>query len=212
MDDLKNLNPQYLEQLSLGLDVDELDEGEANGGTLSADERRRRSAGAQEALELLGIGGKKPTWYETYQQLASSRWPWRVACYVAWASSPKTGRWPKTQEELAKQVLGLASDRVIATWRKKSPDIDGAISLLQSATMLEHRADVFKALVESASTADHRSNPDRKLFFEMTGDYIPRSKMDLTANMADDDLASKSADELMRIARRAKESRNDDGE
>ncbi len=128
---------------------------------------------------------------------------------MAWAASPKNSRWPRTQNELARDVLGLTSDRVIATWRKKYSDIDGAISLLQAAPMLAHRADVIAALVESASQADHRSNPDRKLFFEMTGDYVPHSKVDVrdTTDLEEDGLGGLSEEELRQAAARAREAR-----
>ena len=213
MIDLKKLHPEYFEQLSLGLEIDELEDGDAQV-VFTTEEKARRSMGARQALEKIWDAEtqskeakdakEKITWWDTYQQLLNSKWPWRIACFVAWASSPKLNRWPKTQDEFAQQVLGLTSDRVIATWRKKSPDIDGAISLLQSATMLEHRADVIKALVESASNSDHRSNPDRKLFFEMTGDYVPRSRVDVKAEIGDDEMSGLSEAELMEIARRAK--------
>lgn len=222
MVDLKKLHPSYFEQLSLGLEIDELEDGDSQV-VFTTEEKARRSMGAKVALEALhaeyaktqppaGVVSKEKDakendlfpWWDTYQQLLNSKWPWRIACFVAWASSPKLNRWPKTQDEFAQKVLGLTSDRVIATWRKKSPDIDGAISLLQSATMLEHRADVIKALVESASNSDHRSNPDRKLFFEMTGDYVPRSRVDLNTDPGEDEMKSKSESELMEIARRVK--------
>jgi len=191
MIDLKKLHPDYFEQLSLGLEIDELEDGDAQV-VFTTEEKARRSMGAKVALEStyaeLAKDAKNAkameqfSWWETYQQLLNSKWPWRIACFVAWASSPKLNRWPKTQD----------------------PDIDGAISLLQSATMLEHRADVIKALVESASNSDHRSNPDRKLFFEMTGDYVPRSRVDLSTDPGEDEMKSKSESELMEIARRAK--------
>lgn len=206
MVDLSKLHPSYFEQLSLGLDIDELEDGNAQV-VFTTEEKARRSMGAKVALENMYSDDKAKTefpWWDTYQQLLNSKWPWRIACFVAWASSPKINRWPKTQDEFAQKVLGLTSDRVIATWRKKSPDIDGAISLLQSATMLEHRADVIKALVDSASSKDHRSNPDRKLFFEMTGDYVPRSRVDVKASVGEDEMSGLSEAELMEIARRAK--------
>jgi hypothetical protein len=212
MIDLKKLHPEYFEQLSLGLEIDELEDGDAQV-VFTTEEKARRSMGAKVALDQLHTqtkpGDARLGWWDTYQQLLNSKWPWRIACFVAWASSPKLNRWPKTQDEFAQKVLGLTSDRVIATWRKKSPDIDGAISLLQSATMLEHRADVIKALVDSASNSDHRSNPDRKLFFEMTGDYVPRSRVDVKAEIGDDEMSELSEAELMEIARRAKKSEGD---
>lgn len=207
MIDFKKLHPEYFEQLSLGLNIDELDEGDSQV-VFTTEEKARRSMGAKMALEKIYSDREEEDerleWYETYQKLLESQWPWRIACFVAWASAPKKNRWPKTQDEFAQQVLGLTSDRVIATWRKKSPDIDAAISLLQSATMLEHRADVIKALVDSASNSDHRSNPDRKLFFEMTGDYVPRSRVDLKAEIGEDEMSGLSEAELIEIARRTK--------
>jgi hypothetical protein len=40
-------------------------------------------------------------WLEDYKFLYGLGWPWRVAVYIAWKSSPKLSRWPKTQFELA---------------------------------------------------------------------------------------------------------------
>jgi hypothetical protein len=216
MDDLKNLNPEYFEQLSLGLNIDDTEDDPIGSGNFTQEEKGRRSMAAKDAFTRIvqgaGLGqfkeGDIPGWFDTYLQLINSSWPWRVAVYVAWASSPKINRWPKTQNELAVEVLGLTSDRVIATWRKKSPDIDAMISLLQSAPMMEHRADVIKALVESASSSDHRSNPDRKLYFEMTGDFVPRQRVDLSAS-DDSDLSALTKEELKQMAARAKKARED---
>jgi hypothetical protein len=150
-----------------------------------------------------------PEWFGTYLRLREFKIPWRVAVYVAWASVPKVGRWPKTQDELARQVLGLNSDRVIATWRKKSPEIDEVIAMLQSAPLMEYRADVFKALAESAAMVDHRSNPDRKLFLELTGDYVPRATVDVKTSSGDNPLAEMSEDELRKMARAARGEKNE---
>jgi len=89
---------------------------------------------------------------------------------------PKKYRWPDTQEKLATEVLGLGSDRVISTWRKRFPEIDMMIADLQSEAMLEYRPGAFHALGMVASDPSYRANPDRKLFFEMTQDYTPRIK------------------------------------
>lgn len=208
-------------QLDLGLNIPEVDTLE--DGAISAEEQRRRSEGARMALETIGEptpnpsltpnGGLrqgrepegesegKPEWFDAYRQLRDMQIPWRVACYIAWSASPKISRQPKTQEELAQQVLGLTSDRVIATWRKKSPEIDEVIALLQSAPLLSHRADVFKALAISASDPDHRSNPDRKLFLELTGDYVPHAKLELSREGVED-LSEMSEEELRRVARK----------
>ena len=222
MDDYKKLSPEYLEQLAFPEIEDLLDESgpfdissaKSCGGLrdLSDSERKEISFRARATFEqvLDGEHAEECRWFETYQQLSGLQWPWRVACYVAWASSPKIKRWPKTQDELAIEVLGLTSDRVIAEWRKKNPEIDSTIALLQAAPMLAHRADVIEALVKSASDPDHRSHQDRKLFFEMTGDYTPRSRVDVRQSTDEDGLAGVSEDELIAAVKRAKERRGDE--
>jgi hypothetical protein len=175
--DLKKLRPtpEYYEQLALELDLP--DEDRLESGFVSPAEAQRRSETARAAL---GVAGHEdaPAWFEQYHQLLTFGWPWRVACYIAWAASPKRNRWPKTQEKLAMEVLGLTSDRQIATWRKKNPGIDEMIAVLQAIPLMEYRADAFMALGVSAGDPDHRHKPDRQLFFEMTGDYTPKIKVD----------------------------------
>ena len=136
MDDLKRLGQadglEY--QLSLGLEVDDVGD-DAQAGTISVEEARLRSETARLALRTrfeeaaARLRQAQPTqeivdWTEQYFRLLDAGFPWRVACYIAWAASPKRNRWPKTQDELAHQVLGLTSDRVIGTWRKKNAAID----------------------------------------------------------------------------------------
>jgi hypothetical protein len=119
-----------------------------------------------------------PSWADTYQQLLNANIRPRIAAYIAWATMPKKFRYPVTQDELATEVLGLTSDRAIATWRKKYPEIDMMISALQAEAMLEYRPGAFHALGTVASDASYRANPDRRLFFEMTKDYTPRQKIE----------------------------------
>ncbi len=165
--------------------------------TVGAEEARLRSMTAQHALE----GKEKlPGWYEEYLRLVNGNWPWRVAAYIAWASSPRSGRWPDTQDKLATEVLGLTSDRQITKWRKREA-VQAMIVALQVAPMLEHRADVIGALIESAKDPDYKSHQDRKLFLEITGDYVPTSK--LIAQMrrsAGEGVAGESDDVLARYA------------
>jgi hypothetical protein len=119
-----------------------------------------------------------PSWADVYQQLLNSNVRPRIAAYVAWATMPKKYRYPTTQDQLAIEVLGLTSDRAIATWRKKYPEIDMMISQLQAEAMLEYRPGAFHALGSVASDPSYRANPDRRLFFEMTKDYTPRQKIE----------------------------------
>lgn len=193
-------DPGYYEQLALGLNLEEADRGDT--GFVSPEEARRRSRVAFQGINSLasedGAG-----WIERYRDLLNAGWPWRVACYIAWASSPRIGRWPGTQQELASEVLGLTSDRVIATWRKKNATIDQLIAEWQALPLLEHRADVFAALAKSASDPDHRHNPDRKVYLEMTGDYTPRQQVDVRKTDDSLDLSNLSDAELNDIARQA---------
>ncbi len=119
-----------------------------------------------------------PSWADLYQQLINAGVRGRLAAYIAWATMPKKYRFPETQEELATKFLGLTSDRAIATWRKKFPEIDMMISQLQAEAMLEYRPGAFRALGTMASALSYRANPDRRLFFEMTRDYTPRQKIE----------------------------------
>lgn len=187
----------YYEQLALGLQLDEMDRSEQ--GFVSPEEARRRSQASKVALEL-SAQSEAPEWFEQYAELLNAGWPWRVACYIAWAASPRAGRWPKTQESLAREVLGLTSDRQIGTWRKRNPAIDDLIAMLQALPLMEKRADVFQALAESASQSDHRSNPDRKLFLELTGDYTPRTQVDVRRAGDLEDLSQMSEEELKKLA------------
>jgi hypothetical protein len=186
-----------VEQLALGLDLQEADRDQV--GFVSPEEAQRRSESARLALKARGVDGEDQVWMETYQGLLNAGWPWRVACYVAWASSPKVGRWPGTQLALAQEVLGLTSDRVIATWRKRNSAIDEMVAVLQAAPLMEHRADVLRALASAASNPSHQYNPDRKLFLEMTGDFVPRQKVELNRGEADD-LSGLTDAELDRLA------------
>jgi hypothetical protein len=153
---------------------------------------------ARQAFEVLAANdGKAFGWMSRYQQLARQRIPWRIAVYIAWASIPKADRLPKTQDELAKQVLGLTSDRVLITWRAKYPDIDKMIAQLQSNELFEHRADIFEALIKSASDPNYKSHQDRRLAFEMLGDYSQKIQVeDHRKSAGVDDVSSKSDAEL----------------
>jgi len=125
-----------------------------------------------------GVPEVIPSWADLYQQLINAGVRGRIAAYIAWATMPKKYRFPETQEQLATQFLGLTSDRAIATWRKKYPEIDMMISQLQAEAMLEFRPGAFHALGTVASDPSYRANPDRRLFFEMTRDYTPRQKIE----------------------------------
>jgi hypothetical protein len=187
----------YYQQLALGLAG--VDDDLEN--PLESDARVKSEA-ARQALEQRGLlpdSGEIPEWMEEYRTLLQAGWPWRVAAYIAWAASPKRTRYPKTQAEMASKILGLTSDRVVHTWRAKNPAIDEMIAVMQAAPLMQHRRDVLDALATSATTADYKHNPDRKLFLELTGDY--RNAVDVNHRaLPDDDLANYSDEELARMA------------
>jgi len=193
------------------------DAEEGGGGKApSFAEIRAREEAARKALE----GSEAllhSDWVETYHRLIQAGWRWRIAAYVAWASTPRKGRWPRTQEELATKVLGLASDRRIAEWRKKYPEIDQVIADLQAEALLDARADVIAALKASASNPSYRHASDRKLYLEMTGDYIPVNKLVAELKrrgLGADEISTMPEEELraiMAAARRRLEGNNAEG-
>jgi len=180
-----------------------IEEAVAEQEHLSAEDVRRRSESALAALSALRVKSVnketgevkegEPRWMELYRKLREDhRWKWRVAVYVAWACMPRRYRWPETQDELAKQCLGLGSDRAITEWRRKNPIIDEYITILQGEIVFDRIPDALDAMSEVASMPDYKGNPDRKLMFEMSGKYTPSSK--ITAEMAKHLVNSKPAD------------------
>ena len=89
--------PQITYQLPLDLD---LPAPEEEGG-VGQDEACQRSEASRKALEAMFGKSGTPRWLDDYLELVCGGWPWRVAAHIAWASSPKAGREPKTQDELA---------------------------------------------------------------------------------------------------------------
>ncbi|HAE59355.1 MAG TPA: hypothetical protein DCG54_07575 [Anaerolineae bacterium] len=176
----------------------------------AADVRIRAQAAHQALKSYVEDGNGDADWADTYHDLINAGWPWRMAAWVAWSTMPKSRRWPKSQEELATNVLGLTSDRVIATWRKKHPTLDQLIADLQASEMLDTRADVLRALKVSASDVDYKHSPDRRIYLTMTGDYSENKKLEITRkakstvrDMSDAELDALSGDpakikELMR--------------
>ncbi len=195
------LSSEY-SQLALGLDLPEV---ELDG--VSTEEARVRSEAGRSALVILKGQKNQPEWFERFEALIFGGWPWRQACYIAWASMPKEGRMPETQDQLATQYLNLGSDRAISTWRKKNPAIDSMVAILQSAELWEHRADSFKNLISGMKQAgsDYKFFNHLKLYLEMTGDYVPTSKFmaDLKKKISSD--PSEMSDEEIAVLARAYE-------
>lgn len=147
------------------LELDEVAEDEA---PLTPEDARRIS----HEYKLL-CDDRTDKWASDYQTLLGGGWDWRVAVFIAWKSMPPDLRQPATQEQLAKQVLGLRSDRVIRKWCEKNPAIEETIAKLPMQTMLARRRAVDEALMESATTQGHKHSPDRRLFYQVTGLLAP---------------------------------------
>lgn len=173
---------------------------EGAASALSEEEMRLRELVARNGLE--GLVGKigSPRWVDDYMELCKGGWPWRVAAYIAWASTPKGSREPRTQDELARNHLGLSSDRAINTWRKKNPAIDEMVRMMQSGPLFKHRAEIYTALVAVAVKPDAKSHPDRKLALELMGDYISTHKL-FAALTARGQVSAKTDEELDDLAK-----------
>ena len=128
----------------------------------------------------VSILNEQPDWLTDYLALRAEGWTWRKAAYIAWASSPTHRRWPESQEELARLVLGLRSDRTIRKWRETDPAVQECIERMKIEPLLIHRRDVLDALVTVASDPDPKAHPDRRMFLEITGDYKPKGQVALT--------------------------------
>ncbi len=196
--------PKFGYQLPLALELPETDE------ETRPDERLRNEA-ARGALEKMYGKIGAPRWMDDFMELCKGGWPWRVAAYIAWASTPKGSREPKTQDDLARIHLGLTSDRAINTWRKKNPAIDEMVRMMQAGPLFKHRAEIFTALVAVAVKPEYRSHNDRKLALELMGDYMPAHKI-LAALTARGQTSVKTDAELDELAKALEAEVNNDND
>jgi hypothetical protein len=74
------------------------------------------------------------------------------------------------------------------------------IRKLQLSSLSKARAEIVDALIAAASNDSPRANADRKLAFEMMGDYTPRQDVRHGPILPDDDLADVDADDLRAMA------------
>jgi len=163
---------------------------------------------SREAFAAFEQHHESASWWADYTHLRNEGFTWRIAAYIAWAASPLQQRWPSTLKELAINVLGLKSDKVIYKWRKMNPDINARVVEFRAEPLLRYRSDVLYALVDVASTHDPSSHPDRKLFLEMAGLYQPKTQTVLTGandgpvgvSVSHDDVDAAIEAELARLA------------
>lgn len=147
-------------------DAEEAGQGQA---PLSVAEVKAREISARIALKDKLDEGELPSWAEKYHELLNSNIPWKIAAFIAWSVVIKTHRWPSTQEELAREVLGLTSDRRITEWRRKYPYIDQMIADLQVQEYFTYIPDAIRASGQVAGRADYKSTAERRLLYEATG-------------------------------------------
>lgn len=198
--------PRLTYQLPLELNLPEAEEDQA----VDRDEAFARSETAKKTLDAMFGKNGSPRWLEDYLEFVRGGWPWRVAAYIAWASSPKAAREPKTQDELARFHLGLTSDRAIATWRKRNPAIDEVVRMMQAGPLFKHRTEIFTALVAVAVKPEYKSHADRKLALELMGDYTPiRKVLAELRKKGDGDAGDLSDADLDELARALEENTDD---
>ena len=126
-------------------------------------------------------------------------WEWRKAVYIVWASLPSDKRVPPTQLELAREVLGLSSDRVIREWKAKNPALEQRVKGLTISALEKARADIIAALIESASDPNPRCTTDRRMALEILDIY--KSEATLRVGEAlPEDLVGMSEEELAALA------------
>lgn len=127
---------------------------------------------------------ESPSWWQDYLELRAEGWDWRKAVYIAWAASPaqvgQMPRWPETQEKLAREVLGLSSDRVISKWKQKHPELQLRIEQLAASPILKNLREIVDAMVTLAKTPDHNTFNDRRMALEIAGIYKPKQRQELT--------------------------------
>jgi hypothetical protein len=144
-------------------------------------------------------------WEELYYRLMAEvakgdngktrpRWDWRRALYIAWRCVPPLLRVPRYEHELATQLLGLTNTRTIRGWREKDPEIDKRIAALPKELLINHLSAVMAALVAVASDPDPKAYQDRKLFLEMTGQYV--GKFEASVDLAVDHTVRQALDKV----------------
>ncbi len=171
-------------------------------------EAQIRSERARRVFEVEEQAGP---WLDDYWALISGGWTWRQAVYMIWEAQPPRSRTPKTQSELATMVLGLTSDRMISKWKQDNPAMSARIAKLTVSALAKARAQVIAALAESAKSSNPRSHADRRMFLEMTGDYVPRQKVDFGAVLPDD-LSEMDSDDLRAVINVPAVESGDDGD
>ena len=159
--------------------VSEAEEAGQGLKPLSAQDVRERMMTAKQIFKEKLESGELPDYMRNYNRLVLAGVPFRIAIYITWMTIPRKYRWPDTLEELAKELMGLTSDRAIFEWRKKYPYIDAMIADLASEDLLEFRPGAFAAMGEVISNPSYRSTGERRLYFELMRDLESKVKVEM---------------------------------
>ena len=149
-------------------------------------------------FEAMLTGSQYP-WSGDYLALLDEGWYWRDAVYIAWKGTPRQYRTPGNQEELA-ELMGFTG-RTLKSRLAKNPAIKLRAAKHVTTQAMDRVDEVMDALIESAASANYKSHPDRKLFLEMTGMYIPKQGIEVGALAHHpDDMSNLSDADLARLA------------
>lgn len=134
--------------------------------------------------------------YTTYERALRDGWRPKQAIYIAWASHTPSARkaagLPVTANELASALGSRAKKNqanLFAAWRKRYTAADGT-SLddyiddvgVRESVLWHYRPAAMAAMAETATIIGRDGHADRKMFFEMTGDYQRQSAVDVTSD------------------------------
>lgn len=190
-------------QLKLPLD---LPEEESIDAALSTEDIRIRAEAARRQLEggalwIPNVQGEieVPIWYEKYLKLIYGGWPWRVAVLIAWLAMPKP-RWPSTQDKLARNILGLTSDRQISVWLAKNPAIAAQVQDVKYSLVWDDLSDVLAAGIAVAKQHDYKGKGDREMVYKMAGILSDKIEAEINDKSGNADLSKLSWKEKLELA------------
>lgn len=159
---------------------------------ISHEMARRQFEKAAEGLPFAGM----------FVLLLDEGWYWRDAAYIAWKSTPRKFRQPEKLYEL-EEMLGMANGSMTKR-RQKNPAVDLRVSQgIVTNTLFDETDGVIEALVDSAQNPNYKHHPDRKMFLEMVGAYVPKQAIDVDVGAKGVDMSTKSDEDLRRMASKA---------
>lgn len=117
----------------------------------------------------------------------SDKWTVDQLKFIEWLSTPKPERKPKTQAAFAKSIA--VHPDTLGNWKRLDGFLED-VNALARFHLKDSLTDIYAALVKTAVGGDVSAI---KLALEVSGEFVPRQRLDL-------DLSKLSDDELQRIA------------